>query len=133
MSLSLIQRMDTLKVPKKFFELDYLAANFPSFCSFVDKNKRRQYRKKTIAMAKNIALRHRSLKNITGDINFQPIFMPNFKMKKGERADERSTVKIPERSARRWQRLFPLVDQLRTADAPSKVSINQCLSMNKVR
>ena len=92
-------------------------------------------------MAKNIALRHRSLKNITGDINFQPIFMPNFKMKKGERADERSTVKIPERgarkhpsrSARRWQRLFPLVDQLRTADAPSKVSINQCLSMNKVR
>jgi len=97
MSLSLIQRMDTLKVPEKFFELDYLAANFPSFCSFVDKNKnkRRQYRKKTIAMAKNIALRHRSLKNITGDINFQPIFMPNFKMKKGERADERSTVKIP--------------------------------------
>jgi hypothetical protein len=31
MSLSLIQRMDTLKVPEKFFELDYLAANFPSF------------------------------------------------------------------------------------------------------
>lgn len=90
MPLRLLQRMKNLKIPEHYFSIVYLSSNYVNFCYHVKKVKkdingfRVKKKDRNILMeeAEKIALRYRHKNNISGDINDQPILIPDFKMKK---------------------------------------------------
>ena len=82
MPLRMVQRMETFRLPEKYFSLDFLCYNFPGFKYRVNRvHRRNRDKKKLIAIAEKACKRHISLLKLPVDLDFQATILPDFKKK----------------------------------------------------
>lgn len=81
--LRLIQMMENIGLPEKWVNIDMISRNFPNFQYAVDQCKTRGRNKVRVKeLAREVALNHRSLVGIRGDIDEQPVLLPSFRLRK---------------------------------------------------